>query len=330
MPAPEPERRLNAPSPAAAFGLELRPTRPEDLPSLSLLFERRFGHPLAAAEWTWKYGQIPGRARSLVAIEAQGGEGSVIAHAGALLLPARWRGGEGGIWQLVDFVGSTARRGLRAALVAAGHALLSDLPAAGDAPWIFGFPSERHFRLGQRVFGYRPLAEVEVLEGALPVGGVSWGAAIESADLADEGSEALWEACGGLGVRRSAAFLNWRYYARPERYYRFYRLATGSARGFAVFAFVGTEAWAAELWLPEPSDWTAALRAVAADLAATGFRSWRFWNPSSLRLRGQLTSLGVHRAGRRQFVGCRGRPEEPDPAPYAAGFTFAMGDFDLV
>jgi hypothetical protein len=319
---------MNGPSPAPAAALELRPTLPGDLPSLSLLFERRFGHPLSAAEWAWKYGQIPGRARSLVAVDAQG---SVVAHAGALLLPARWNGGGGGgIWQLVDFAGSTARRGLRAALVTVGHALLSDLPGEGDAPFIFGFPSDRHFRLGQRVFGYQPLTEIEILEGALPVGVAPWGVPIERADMADEGCEAIWEACGALGVRRSAAFLNWRYYARPERYYRFYRLATGGASGFAVFAFVGADAWAAELWLPEPHDWTAPLRAVAADLAANGFRSWRFWNPTSLRVRDQLATLGVHRAGRRQFVGCRGRPEDPDPARGASGFAFAMGDFDLV
>src|SRR5436305_499848 len=148
--------------------LEIRPTQDADLPSLGALFADRFGHDLAADEWEWKYRALPGQGRSLVAVEA----GRVIAHAGALRLPARWPAGggrrEGGIWQLVDFAGTTRRRGLLPALVALGRRLLADLPGAGDAPWIFGFPSERHFRLGERVFGYRPLAAIEPWTGALP------------------------------------------------------------------------------------------------------------------------------------------------------------------
>ncbi|HXO42553.1 MAG TPA: hypothetical protein VN999_13960, partial [Thermoanaerobaculia bacterium] len=122
--------------------ISLRPTEPGDLPGLSALFEARFGHPLTPEEWTWKYRQLPGEARSLVAVRAAraatavevpeavavagaagaagaggatAGAGEVVAHAGALRLPARWRGGQGGIWQLVDFVGRAAGRGLRPA-----------------------------------------------------------------------------------------------------------------------------------------------------------------------------------------------------------------------
>ncbi len=52
--------------------ISLRPTEAGDLPGLSALFESRFGHPLAPEEWTWKYRQLPGEARSLVAVRAVG------------------------------------------------------------------------------------------------------------------------------------------------------------------------------------------------------------------------------------------------------------------
>lgn len=334
--------------------MELRATRPEDLPGLSQLFERRFGHPLTPEEWRWKYGQIPGEARSRVAVAP---DGQVVAHAGALCLPARWAGGEAGVWQLVDFAGTTARRGLRPAFVELGRELLADLPRPSDAPFIFGFPSERHFRLGGRVFGYLPLTDVPLWSGDLAraaqarageaahrAGGdivrgtaepsIQKGAAsavstIESGDLAFEGVEALWESCGVLGVRRSAPFLNWRYYARPGRYYRFYRFRVGAESALAVFGFVGEEARAAELWLPGKEDWLPALRAVAADLQASGLRRWTYWSPVREEWGALLVALGLERTGERQFVGCRGRAGGADPQAAAAGFSYSMGDFDL-
>jgi hypothetical protein len=232
-----------------------------------------------------------------------------------------------GIWQLVDWAGTTRRRGLRPPLIELGRLLLADLPRDGDAPWIFGFPSERHFRLGERVFGYRPLEAFEELAGSLPETPAP-GVAIAVGDSCGDWAEAAWEACGVEGVRRSAAFLNWRYYARPHRYYRFYRLA----EGLAVFAFVGEEAWAAELWLPPGGEWYPSLLAVAADLRAAGLRRWRFWPPApGLRLDGTFAALDLRPTGERRFVGCRGRAGGAgDPAEAARGFFYAMGDFDLV
>jgi hypothetical protein len=296
--------------------IALRATRPEDLPALGDLFAERFGHSLAPDEWEWKYRQIPGEARSLVAVdEATGG---VLAHAGALRLPARWREGEAGIWQLVDFAGTPRRRGLRPALVELGRTLLADLPGESDAPWIFGFPSERHFRLGERVFGYRPLTTIEPLVGPLPEAPPPAGTRIETGDSCGAWAERIWERCEVLGVRRSAGFLNWRYHARPRRYYRFYRLFSGTEEGLAVFAFLGEEAWAAELWLPPGGEWYPSMLAVASDLRATGFLRWRM-APTSLG-----TALGLCPSGETLFIGCRG------DSGAAAGFTYALGDYDLV
>jgi len=306
--------------------LELRPTREEDLPALSRLLERRFGHPFAAAEWEWKYRRLPGEARSQVAVSAAAGE--ILAHAGALCLPARWQGGEGGIWQLVDFAGEAGEGGLRPPLVALGRRLLADLPRPGDAPWIFGFPSERHFRLGVHAFGYRPLAVVQPLAGTIPEESALAGAApdLEISDHCGDWAEAVWLRCAVLGVRRSAAFLNWRYHARPERYYRFYRLREGGAEGLLVFAFVSAEAWAVEAWLPAGAEWYPSLLAVAADLRASGLGLWRFWPglPPALPAR-----LGLATAGEPRFLGCRGGTTGADPVLAAQGFTYAMGDYDL-
>ncbi|HEY0513824.1 MAG TPA: hypothetical protein VGH73_18085 [Thermoanaerobaculia bacterium] len=314
---------------------EIRSALPADLPALAAFFADRFGHPWTPEEWIWKYRSLPGEARSLVAVDAAG---TILAHGGALCLPARRREGEVGIWQLVDWAGTARRRGLRPPLVELGRSLLADLPREGDAPWIFGFPSERHFRLGERAFGYRPLAAFEELAGPLPREPVPAGVTIAAGDTCGDWAEAAWEACGIDGIRRSADFLNWRYYARPHRYYRVYRLASGTVEGLAVFAYVvGGEAWAAELWLPREGEWYPSLLAVAADLRAAGLQQWRFWPPPpDLRLDSTLAALGLRPTSERRFVGCRGRtdgggsPDPADPVAAARGFFYAMGDYDLV
>lgn len=311
--------------------IEIRPTGRGDLPGLDALFRTAFGHGLDAAEWEWKYRRLPEEGRSLVAV---GGDGAVLAHAGALRLIARSHGREAGLWQLADFAGVAAGAGLRPPLVAAGRRLLADLPGAGDLPWIFGFPSDRHFRLGERAFGYRPLAEVRPLAGPLPETAAADAERTFAAERLDPGSrlaERAWEGCAVDGVVRTTALLNRRYHDRPGRYYRYYRLRGGGAEGLATFAFVGREAWAAELWLPPADGWYDALSAVAADLRAAGLTAWRFWPPpAASELEATLARLGLEPVGETLFVGCRGASGGADPAGAAAGFYFAMGDYDAV
>ena len=315
--------------------IAIRPTREEDLPALSDLFRDGFGSELAPEAWEWKYRRLPGESRSLLAVDAAG---RLLAHAGALALPARWRGGEGPVWQLVDFLGRRAGSGLRPGMVPCGRALLADLPRPADLPWIYGFPGERHFLLGQRTFGYRPLAEIVPWAGALPEDRETGGQVrLEVSDhcgaWATEAEEA-WERCGVASVRRSAGFLNWRYHARPARYYRFYRIGHGGGRGvagLAVFAFLGDQAWAAEAWLPgPPAEWEVGLRAVAADLAASGMRGWRFWPLPAEGGETLFRALGLEPRPERVVVGCRGGEGGPDPVAAARGFVTPMGDHDLV
>lgn len=334
--------------------IQVRPTRPEDLPELAKLFEQRFGHPGSAEEWWWKYRHLPGEARSWLAV---GEGGRVLAHAGALRLPARLvvgregaaSGARTGIWQLTDWMGTVANGGLRPPLVVLGRRLLADLPAPGDAPWIFGFPSERHLRLGARTFGYRSLPAVQPLAGETAAAAGAGdrempaaGALREVTDRCGDWAEAAWEACGVPGVRRSAAFLNWRYHARPARYYRVYRLAPGAGHspeppdppvdGLAVFAFVGGLARGTELWLPGPAGrWKPALRAVARDLLAAGLERWELWPPPpSSGLSPILSELGLRARGEPVVMGCRGAGgATAGPSPADPSFYYAMGDYDL-
>jgi hypothetical protein len=311
--------------------LVVRPTEDADLPGLSELYADGFGRALPEAEWHWKYGALPGEARSLVAIE----DGEVLAHAGALALPVRSDDGVRLGWQLTDFVGRP--RGLRPPLVMTGRRLLADLPRPGDLPAIFGFPSARHLALGERVFGYHWLPPIEPWEGPIPA--TAGGAAkrtIEVGDVAGEWAHAAWAACGVRGVERTAAFLNWRYHARPDRYYRVYRLRGTGIDGLVVAAFVERNAWLAELWLPPGEPWTAALAEVAADLREAGLTRWRAWPlpGDASRSAETLRALGMEPDGDPVPCGCRGAPGAAADAgtivALARSLYYAMGDHDMV
>lgn len=303
-----------------------RPADPADEASIDRLFARSFGEAPPPAYWAWKYSRGPAKSRRWVAVDRRG---EVVAHAGALALAARIDGRTVDIWQLVDFMGTTASSGLRPPLVEAGRRLLADLPGDEDAPWIFGFPSPRHFRLGELAFGYRPLREITPRTGPIPEasGGVIAPSSI--GDRAPLAAQAVWARCAADGIVRSREFLDWRYWARPGRYYRFYGFGADGEDGFAVFAFQSDTALAAELWLPHPGQARGALLGIAADLRSAGFRSWSFWPPIAGLDPAAVADLGMTRPAEPVFVGIR-PAKGRDPKAQALRFGYVMGDYDLV
>jgi hypothetical protein len=297
-----------------------RTTQAQDAPALGRLFAERFGRPLSLAEWQWKYHQLPGEGRSVVACDAAG---EPLAHAGAIGLPARWQRGEGLLWQLVDFVGRPGR--LRPPVLAAAQRLLASLPGPGHVPWNYGFPSQRHFELGRRLFGYRYARNVQPWAGDLPAAAGNGGAA-EVVEHCGGWAEEVWEACDVLGIRRSASFLNWRYHDRPERYYRYYRLRSGGEQALLVAAFVEREAWLAELWLPAGVDWLPALLEVARDLRGAGLTRWRAWPLAPGGGAELFAELGLAPDGEAFLLGLR--PGDEVVAD-GCGLYYAMGDYDV-
>ncbi|MEM7480779.1 MAG: hypothetical protein AAF481_06370 [Acidobacteriota bacterium] len=311
--------------------IDIRPTEPSDLPGIDRLFRERFAAGFNEVTWRWKYEQLPGRSQSWVAVD---GGGRVTAHAGLLGFPAVGRQARGTLWNLLDIAGSTRGLGLRPPMVDLVRHVLAPLPAPDDFPWMIGIPNRRHFRLGRKVLNYLLLKEIVPLAGKLPPAGAAAGHWAEAAESAPADSGEIWRSCGVWGIERSAAFLNWRYHARPYRYYRFYRLSEpGGDSGMAVFAFVEREAWGAELWLPEAGDWYHALKAVAVDLGAAGLERWRFWPAPHESQNRLFERLGLELLPRETtLVSWRGRPD-PDtgrtPRP-DEDFYYAMGDHDAV
>ncbi|MEM7048246.1 MAG: hypothetical protein AAF604_01245 [Acidobacteriota bacterium] len=305
--------------------ISFRDTGEAELAGLDALFRDRFGHPFDAESWDWKYRRTPGSAISRVAVDEAG---EVLAHAGALAFPAHWRGGSGLLWSVVDIAGRTGKgQGLRPPMLDLLGGILDELPHSGDFPWVTGFPNRRHYQLGRRAFDYVAVATKVPLWGELPTAPPRQAGA-EPQDTCPPEAEAIWTACDLGGVVRSGTFLNWRYYARPSRYYRFYRLSSGSLMGLAVFAFVGPEAWAAELWLPAGGDWYDALLAVAGDLRRAGIERWRFWPSADAVQQRVLERLSLRKVPKEETLVCWQGPV--DRALSDFGLYFSMGDHDAV
>jgi len=127
----------------------------------------------------------------------------------------------------------------------------------------FGFPSERHFRLGARLLAYRRLAGLEMWVHEVPQAGNAAAARLGVlAPVACFGEEVdlLWTtrpATSAMVTPRTSAFLNWRFAPRPDRRYWRYRYDSylaGGIAGYAVIARQGYEAWLADFRLPDDPD----------------------------------------------------------------------------
>jgi hypothetical protein len=106
--------------------------------------------------------------------------------------------------------------------------------------------------------------------------------AVEISDTFPEGLDELaarLHALPGFRVERTRAVLNWRYHARPGRYYRVYTAqAAGAARAYAVASTAGPVAVLVDLQSGQPGTGEgldAIFSAVARDLAPRGITELR-------------------------------------------------------
>ena len=227
-------------------------------------FERVFGEARSPALWRQIYRASPDGTVGVVSLD---GANAVVGHYGATLHRFVGMGRDGVVLgQIRDVFTHPAARGAgsgRGSLFARlGHGFQERF-GGRDVNVIFGFPSERHFRLGARLLGYRQLAGLTIWEREVPppvnIAAGRLGALVPVARFGDE-VDTLWAhrpATDTMATPRTAAFLNWRFAPRLDRNYRRYRydsfLIDGMA-GYAVVAYDGHEARLADFRLPDDPD----------------------------------------------------------------------------
>ena len=141
--------------------------RPEDETELLELFRRVFGHPISAAQWRWKYS--PETSAGTVVRR----QGKVVAFYGGIPRPIHFRGRPAMAVQIGDVMVDPAERGVltrKGPIFLATSMFLEQRIGVGKPySFGFGFPTERHMKVAERLGLYVKVDELlEATWPALP------------------------------------------------------------------------------------------------------------------------------------------------------------------
>ena len=274
------------------MSFEIREAVAADSEGIRLLFERVFGTPMSAEEWRWKFELDPDGWYGIVGVHGGRIVGNYAGWGMRFLIDGEPRL----LYSVGDVATDPSVRGLggrRGIFRAMADAFFDAV--AGRVPFCFGFPGARHLVISERIVGSRTLfpvrlAEVPVEAFAEPPGDV------EAGDRVGEGFDALWEAArGGLShaAVRDRARVNWRFHARPNRYYRMVWLGGRAMTSWAAICVSGEIATLVDFLGSEPGggDLPALFAAAAAEARRLGARRLVFWSTPGGPGRGVIEGL---------------------------------------
>lgn len=260
-------------------GFEVREATSEDAPGIRRLFERVFRKELSEAEWRWKFAQDPDGWRGVVGVI----DGEIVGNYAGWGMRFLLDGESRLLYAVGDVATDPRARGLggrRSVFGAMAEAFFKRVE--GEVPFCFGFPGSRHLRVSEKIVGSRTLLAI-VLRKA-PVEG--FGAPppdMETGEVVDEAFDPLWEAArSGLSHApvRDRARVNWRFHARPNRYYRMvWRRQGRELVGWAALSVAGEDATVADFLGRDAdgSDLAPLFAAAAAEARRLGARNLLFW-----------------------------------------------------
>lgn len=279
-------------------GFEVREATAADAAGVRQLFERVFRTPLSAEEWSWKFERDPDGWYGVVAVADGRVVGNYAGWGMRFLLDGEPR--------LLYAVGDVAtdpavralggRRSVYREMTEAFYARVGR-----DVPFCFGFPNARALRVSERIVGSRTLLPIvlrktpaDALGPAPPDAG--------SGEFVDEAFDPLWEAARRTlthGAVRDRARVNWRFHARPTRYYRMvWRRERGELVSWAALSVVGAEATVADYLGREAdgSDLTPLFAAAGEEARRLGARTLVFWETPGGPGHGPVAALPGERA----------------------------------
>ena len=256
----------------------VRPATPDDAADIRRLFARVFGKEMSEAEWSWKFEQNPDGWFGVVA-EVSGEIVGNYAGWGARLLVDGSPRPSYSVGDVATDPSVRALGGRRGIYRSMTEAFYEEVGARG-VPFCFGFPNARALEVSHRIVGSRTLLPIrEVHVPCADLGPEPDGARADAA--VGESFDALWSAAGraiAYGAVRDRARVNWRFHARPDRWYRMvWRESAGEAIAWAVLSISGETALVADLLVAESSQLPALLSAAAAEARRLGASTLVLW-----------------------------------------------------
>lgn len=260
-------------------GLEIRPATSADAAGIRRLFERTFGAALSEEEWRWKFERDPDGWFGIVAVV----DGEIAGNYGGWGMRFLLDGAPTLLYSVGDVSTdpSVRRLGGRGVYRAMAHAFYDSVGRHG-VPFCFGFPNPRALQISHRLVGSRtlfPIREIVVPCDAFPPPPVD----LETSDAVGENFDDFWrEASRALthAAVRDRTRANWRFHARPNRYYRMVRREkAGRVLGWAVLSVAGDHALVADFLAlrSDGNDLLPLLAGAAAEAAKMGARRLVFW-----------------------------------------------------
>lgn len=270
-----------------------RAAAPADRPALFRLFEAAFGQPADPAMWEWKYDANPHPATSVVGLL----EGEIVGFFGGVGTRYRGAGGDLPGVSAADVMTHPLHRrlGRTSLFVAMGLEFFRRAAGAG-APFVFGFPNERHRKTGERSLDY---ASIEpAAEWVRPLGRPSLLGRLRrrflrarAVDRLSRAHDALAEAVhsrSGWRSDRSRKALDWRFAPHAGAAYRLVELLDrrGASHGYAALRVAGEKGLLADLQLRDEGsgDLADLLDAAAEGLSGTAARTVVLRAPTWSRL----------------------------------------------
>ena len=261
-------------------GFTVRLATEADAPGIRALFVRVFGKELPAEEWAWKYPRNPDGWLGAVALV----DGRIVGNYSGCGALFRLGGSE----RLAYAIGDVAtdpgvrqlggRRGVFGEMTAAFYA---EVERRG-LPFCFGFPNDRALAVSHRFAATEsllPVVERRVACEAFP----SAPPGFSAGDAVPETFDGLWVAASRslpAAAVRDRARVNWRFHARPTRYYRMvWREVSGAMTCWAALSVLGEDALVADYLgaAADGSDLPVLFAGAAGEAARLGAKRLVFW-----------------------------------------------------
>jgi GNAT acetyltransferase-like protein len=265
---------------ARLSGFEVRVATDADAPGIRRLFSRVFQREMPAEEWEWKFARNPDGWFGTVAVA--GGEiiGNYAGWAMRILLDGRERValsvGDVATDPSVRSLGG--RRGVYRSMTERFYEIVE----SRGVPFCFGFPNARAHEISNRLAGTRALFAVRERHVACDAFGPPPPDAA-CGDFVGETFDRLWEPASRFlahAAVRNRARANWRFHARPTKYYRMvWREGPGGMRDWAVLSVQGEQALVADFLTADAGggDLAGLFAAASAEARRLGARRLVFW-----------------------------------------------------
>ncbi|MSQ47158.1 MAG: GNAT family N-acetyltransferase [Deltaproteobacteria bacterium] len=303
----------------------IRTYQPGDEGGILRLFATVFQSEVSLEAWRWKYLREGNPPPVVVAEE----NSEIVCHMAALRQRVLWQGQEVIAWDSVDTMCHPRFQG-RGLFKRTIQAFMREW-GTGRSAFLYGFPTERHKRLGELLVGYEPVARVYRLHHEVAPAATIPAAIVT--DVLPPHWDEHWRKLArrfAMIPQRDHAHLRWRYLARPDRHYRFVTIPMAPA--LAVVALQPGKAALME-FLVDHEDPTlshlllAGVEGVAREAGVPLIEAWfpRFsWEQEFL-----CAASGYSGGESEHWLECRLFDQRLSASWLAEHFFYSLGDFDV-